>query len=420
MGPQTSERSRIVEPLHCFFSLESLSQKCDRLPALAIERFREGEDRLAGVNRFLFPILMVSFVSCGGDSSPTGASKGAPGSASLLAPYGGGQAASNGTTVAEILANPSGFLGQQVELQGRATERFSTGELLFTDATGSMPADFSAAGSAPDLNLSVMVSGTVAAGLVGGFSVKIAVLSWAMAPAFGCEDIVEVRARFTDPGYTFGNVAGLFLSYRGVPPGEKILKVFWDVENPSGAVEELAVGEGDGMEDGLFYLEGIVSHEYPDVKGTEAKKVRAELSIQGREGSCARVRDLTLTQGSGPGWAGGGTIEVSIDEGTTIESGSSFAVRAKISNPTSGTVDVHVLFDTPDKSKITDASGEGCQLADAETVECALSLNGGERVTRVVRYQAPVVAAPIQIAGSAGLVTGEFAPVVPYRITVQP
>lgn len=370
--------------------------------------------------RFHFPILMVSIVSCGGDSSPTGESKGGPGAATLVASYGATKAAWNGTTVAEILANPNAFLGQQVELQGSATERFSTGELLLADATGSMPADFSGAGSAPDLNVSVVVSGTVAAGLVGGFAVKIVVLSWTMAPAFSCEDLVDARARFTDPGYTFANVAGLFLSYDGVPSGEKILKVFWDVQNPSGAVDEAEVGQGDPMGDGLFFLEGIVSHEYPDIKGTVDKQVRAELSIQGRERSCARVRDLTLTPGTGPGWAGGGTIEVSIDEGTTIKSGSSFAVRAKISNPTGGTVDVHVLFDTPDKSKIADASGEGCQVVDADTVECALSLKGGERVTRVVRYQAPVVAAPIQIAGSAGLVTGEFAPVVPYRITVQP
>lgn len=375
---------------------------------------------MAAAHRLLFPILLVSLASCGGDSSPTGASKSAARSASFPASYGGAQAASSGTTVAEILANPNAFLGQPVELQGRATDRFPTGELLFTDATGSMPADFSAAGSAPELNVSIVVSGTVAAGLVGGYSVKIAAASWTAAPPFSCDDVVEARARFTDPGYTFGNVAGLYLQYSGVPAGEKILKVIWDVHNPSGAVDEAAVGQGDLMEDGLFYLEGIVSHEYPDIQGTVTKQVRAELSILGRDGSCDRVRDITLTPGSGPGWAGGGTIEVSIDEGTTIKSGSSFSARAKISNPTTGTVAVHVLFDTPDKSQIAEASGDGCQVLDAETVECALSLKGGERVTRVVRYQAPIVVEAIQIAGSAGLVTGEFDPVVPYRITVQP
>jgi hypothetical protein len=200
----------------------------------------------------------------------------------------------------------------------------------------------------------------------------------------------------------------------------KKIAVYWDVENPAGAVESRVVGEGSPTADGLFELEGIVSHEYPDVTGTEEKKVRAELSILGRTGSCARVRDITLTAGSGPGWAGGGTISVSIDEGTTIESGSTFAVRAKIENPTTQPVDVHLLFDTPDKSSIADEPPDGCQILDAETVECAISLQGEEKVTRVVRYEAPIVSDPIQIAGAAGLVTGDFAPVVKYRITVEP
>jgi len=115
----------------------------------------------------------LSIVSCGGGSSPTGASQAPPGTASLeaspslAASYGSAKSTWNGTTVAEILANPNAFLRQPVELHGSATERFSTGELLFTDATGSIPADFSAAGSAPELNVSMIVTGTVAAGLVG-------------------------------------------------------------------------------------------------------------------------------------------------------------------------------------------------------------------------------------------------------------
>jgi hypothetical protein len=200
----------------------------------------------------------------------------------------------------------------------------------------------------------------------------------------------------------------------------KELTVYWDVDNPTGAVESRVVGEGTPTADGLFDLEGIVSHEYPDVKGTEEKKVRAELSILGREGSCARVRDITLTAGSGPGWAGGGTIEVSIDEGTTIESGSTFAVRAKISNPLLEPVDVHILFAAPDKSSIADPPGEGCRIVDEDAVDCAVSLAGEERITRVVRYQGPEVDAPTQIGGSVALVTGDFAPVVSYRITVEP
>jgi hypothetical protein len=372
--------------------------------------------------RVFITLIAISSIGCRNESSPTdvGSLPSTRAAASLGLYHGPVRESSNGTTVAQILANPTAFLGQQVELNVTATEKFSAGELLLTDTSGSIPADFTAAGSEPELNVPVTVSGTVATGIVGGFSVKIVVLSWMAAPAFSCDDIVEVRARFTDPGYTFGNVAGLFLGYDGVPPGEKTLSISWDVNNPSGDVETVAVGEGAPNGEGLFDLEGIVSHEYPDVKGTEAKQVRAELSIEGREGACARVRDVTLSPGSGPGWAGGGTIEVSIDEGTTIESGSSFAVRAKITNPTTASVGVHVLFDTPDRSTILDASGAGCGALDADAVDCRISLEGGERVTRVVRYQAPVVTESIQIAGAAGLATGAFAPVVPYRITVRP
>lgn len=69
---------------------------------------------------------------------------------------------------------------------------------------------------------------------------------------------------------------------------------------------------------------------------------------------------------------------------------------------------------------VVDASGERCEAIRADAVDCRISLEVAEQVTRVVRYQAPLVADTIQIAGSTGLVARQFAPVVPYRITVQP
>jgi hypothetical protein len=357
----------------------------------------------------------VIFLSCGNDSSPTGASSDLRAKEVVAA-----RADVIPTTVAEILANPAAFLGQMVELQGSATERFPSGELLFADATGSMPADFSAAGTSPELNVPILLNGTIATGLVGGFSVKIAVLSWTAAPAFSCEDILEANARFSDPGYEFGNVAGLYLRYYGVPPGEKTLTVSWDLHNASGTVDVFALGQGEPTGDGLLELEGVVSHEYPNITEPVTKQVQAVLTIEGRDGGCTRVRDVDLSPGSGPGWAGGGTIEVSIDEGTTIPSGSTFAVRAKISNPTTLQVEVHLLFRTPEQSFIVEASGEGCEILEGDFVDCRLSLVGGERVTRVVRYEAPVVSATTAIDGSVGLATGDFAPIVSYRITVKP
>jgi hypothetical protein len=366
--------------------------------------------------RFFLALAVALLVpACGNESSPTGASSTLRGKETAAS-----SAAAVPTTVAEILANPAAFLGQPVELQGSATERFPSGELLFTDGTGSMPADFSTAGTSPELNLPIVLNGTAATGLVGGFSVKIAVLSWTGAPAFSCEDIVDVSARFSDPGYVFGNVAGYYLRYYGVPSGEKTLTVSWDRHNGSGAVDQIVLGEGEATGDGLLDLEGIVSHEYAGITEPVTKEVQAVLTIAGREGGCTRVREIDLTPGSGPGWAGGGTIEVSIDEGATIPSGSAFAVRAKISNPTTLEVGLHVLFQTPEKSSLVEASGDGCRVLDARFVDCALSLVGGERVTRVVRYEAPLVAESTPIEGLVGFTTGEFSPVAPYRLTVTP
>ena len=377
----------------------------------------------ARIKALLFFSLSLMLAGCGDDTGPTSRSSVPNASMPTMASSFGGvafTALNDLTTVAEILGNPDAFLGQVVQLQGSLTEQFESGELLFTDATGSMPADFSASSPPPGLNTPILVNGTVAAGLVGGFAVKIVVTSWEMLPSFNCDDIIEVRARFSDPGFALGNVVGLFLSYRGVPAGEKVLEMNWDQHNPSGSVEEFALGEGRPREDGLFDLEGIVSHEYADVRGTEQKQVRAVLRIEGREGGCSRVRDVTVTPGSGPGFAGGGTLQVSIDEGDTIDSGTTFAIRAKVSNPTSANVDVEVLFETPDRSSIREASGPGCKILDGELVECLISLKGGEGVTRVVRYRAPTVSKAVQISGAVGLVSGDFAPVVPYRITVTP
>jgi hypothetical protein len=359
-------------------------------------------------------VAIALLASCGDEPTAAGpdsvAGKGAAAATAADVP----------ATVSEILANPSAFLGQTVELQGSATERFASGELLFTDSTGSMPADFSAVGTSPELNTPILLEGTIVTGLVAGFSVKIAVLSWTGAAAFNCESIVDVSARFSDPGYVFGNVAGFYLRYYGVPPGEKTLTVSWDLHNPTGGVDVLPLGEGEPTGDGLLELEGIVSHEYAGITEPVTKEVQAVLTIEGREGGCTRVRDIDLTPGSGPGWAGGGTIEVTIDEGTTVLSGSTFAVRAKISNPTTLAVEVHLLFRTPEKSTTVEASGDGCQVLDDEFVDCLVSLVGGERVTRVVRYEAPLVTSTTAIDGSVALVTGGFAPLVPYRITVNP
>ena len=69
------------------------------------------------------------------------------------------------------------------------------------------------------------------------FAAKIEVAAWDDLKSFNCEILDDARARTSDPGFELGDVVGLFLSYKGVPPGQKILEIDWDEGNPKGAVE---------------------------------------------------------------------------------------------------------------------------------------------------------------------------------------
>lgn len=331
-----------------------------------------------------------------------------------------GGASTTAVSVADILADPAGFLNQQVDLSGRLVETFPSGESLFDDGTGRMPMDFQAVGAAPELEVPLVVAGTVTPSVVGGFAVKISVISWQPAPSFDCDVLTEARARFTEPGYSFGNVVGLFLLYQGVPPGEKVLEITWDEHNASGDVEVLDIGQGNPTGDGLYEMDGVVSHEYDGVTGEATKSVRAVLRIVGREGGCARVRDVSVTPGEGPGSAGGGTLQVTIDEGSPIPSASVFAVRSKVTNPTFEDVRVALLFRTPEQSRLAEAAGEGCRALNNDFVVCEVDVPAQEKLTRVVRYQAPTVTANFSMGGAVGFVMGDFAPAVKYKITVTP
>ncbi len=275
-------------------------------------------------------------VGCGGGSED-GAGPIGPGPIpSILADVGQEQ----GTTVGEILTNPAQFVGQQVQLSGAATAEIGPRAFLFTDNTGEIPLDFPSTSPLPPLNLVIGVGGIVTVGP------RVGVISWEQAPSFSCDEIIEVRARFSDLGYVAGNVVGLFLSYRGTPAGEKTLEITWDENNPSGVVDSFDVGMGDPRSDGLFDLEGVVSHEYGGVTGPTTKSVRAVLRINGREGGCTRVRDVTVDKGSGPGFAAGGALRVTLND--PVPSGGFFSVSAFVKNPTSKTGDATLVFSTPD------------------------------------------------------------------------
>jgi hypothetical protein len=371
------------------------------------------------------------FVGCGEDSSPSAASplpetvvspSGVSTSRSAAAAATGLAGASESesdsdsdsvTAVAAILSNPGGFVGREVRLVGKLVQPLSDRSFLFTDGTGALPADFDPAASLPPLNDTIEMTGTVTPG-TGDFTARIQVLSWDAQPPFSCDEVVEVRARFSDPGFVAGDVVGLYLAYLGVPAGEKTLQIDWG----DGEADTARLGEGSPNGEGLFDLQGVVGHEYVGIQGTEAKSVRADMFIDGRDGSCGRVRDVTVSQGSGPGFAAGGNLRLELDD--PVGSGGFFAVSATVTNPTSHTIEANLVFTTPDRSAIR-ALGSECRKISEEVAECRIEgIEANASGGTFVQYDVPEVTAPTQIRGSVTLVSRDFSPVANYSTTIKP
>ena len=366
--------------------------------------------------------LMLLLAGCGGET-PTGPtpSVSPPALANsdgvhMPSPF-GSTAANAITTVGEILADPDSFLRQDVQLQGSLNGDLGGGEFIFTDGTGQIPADFSAAGPTPLLNTDIRVFGKV---VNGGptFVAKVEVAAWDDLTSFNCDTLDDARARTSDPGFELGNVVGLFLSYKGVPPGHKVLEIDWG--EGASAIETFELGQGDPEGNGLFRLEGVVTHEYDNVNSTQTKKVRATLTIEGLKGQCARVRDVKVSPGSGPDSAGGGSLRVTVDN--PVFSQSDFEVRATVKNLVSETISVELVYLTPTDSGLDSRKlPPECEVIDKDLVECTIgAIPPGEGLSKVITYFAPQTSKARQISGKVALVVGEFAPIASYSTTVEP
>jgi uncharacterized protein YdeI (BOF family) len=241
------------------------------------------------------------FVGCGDDLSPTSAGPAlAPVSAAQtdfspsatssatgpLASTAGSDHSANFTSVAEILADWEGFFGSTVTVEGQLVRGTSeSDEFIFSDGTGEIRVDFSS-GDIPPTGTRIEITATVA-------SSELDVISWQMATHFSCDVLQEVRVRLSSPGFVAGPVVGLYLEYIGLPPGDKILDIWWDETNKPATIEHLKVGEGDPQGDRTkFDLKGIVSWAYNDLNGPEERQIRVNLRIEGRDGQCARVRQV--------------------------------------------------------------------------------------------------------------------------------
>jgi hypothetical protein len=112
---------------------------------------------------------------------------------------------------------------------------------------------------------------------------------------FGCDQLEEVRVRFSDPGFLDHLRVGLYVQYVGVPPGPKKLRIWWDYQNAFNAFQDIRIDDAD-----LERIEGrevygrVIEHEYDPVADPTPRQVRAELYIGGFSGGCARNRDIVI------------------------------------------------------------------------------------------------------------------------------
>jgi len=365
-------------------------------------------------------LITFLFVSCG-DDTPTGPT---PNTASTPIGGDGGMSGPIGAlalqplvTISEIVADFENFRKQDVTIQGRVTEQLPNGDYLITDGTGTIPGDFSDT-PPPPLNTQLRIIGQVING-GASFPAKIDVAYWDDLKKFNCDVLTEARLRFTDPGFSLGSIVGAFLKYSGVPPGEKVLEMIWDDGNPKGDVDTFDLGQGQPQGDGTFLLEGVITHEYKNVTKTEKKKVRANLTIEGVDGRCSRVRDVTVSPGDGPDSAANGSLRVTVDN--PVDSGKAFEVRGTVKNLVTAPISVDLLFRTPTDSKIdTKTLPPGCEALSGDIVECRIgNIDPEDGLSKVVTYIAPTVSQDRDLKGSVTLVVGEFAPVVNYGTTVE-
>jgi hypothetical protein len=156
---------------------------------------------------------------------------------------------------------------------------------------------------------------------------------------FTCENVEEVRVRFSDPGYVDGLSVGLFLKFIGIPAGTKTIRIWWDYETSYDTYQDIPVGDGEvNPEDsGRFDVEFVAEHTY----GTPGEKqVRVELILQGQTGNCARNRDVFVTAesfdhvasfgGVGQCFPAFGGMGIRVNFSPPLPAGTTYTVRARL------------------------------------------------------------------------------------------
>ena len=105
---------------------------------------------------------------------------------------------------------------------------------------------------------------------------------------FDCTHVATVHVRFSSPGYVEDDKVGLYVSYTGLAPGPKRLRIWWDYEHDAVHFRDFR------FPDEATEIEEVYEHLYLGLHGATEKLVRVELIRDGLTGNCARNRRVLV------------------------------------------------------------------------------------------------------------------------------
>ena len=108
------------------------------------------------------------------------------------------------------------------------------------------------------------------------------------AAEFSCTNVEMVRARFSQPGYVEHNKVGLYVFFRGIPEGEKRLRIWWDYMGRRDVSRDVRIESGEES------FENVLEHVYEGLTEPTTFVVRVQVIVDGLRGQCARNREVDV------------------------------------------------------------------------------------------------------------------------------
>ena len=128
---------------------------------------------------------------------------------------------------------------------------------------------------------------------------------------FSCQQVGEVKFRFSDPGFISGTGVGGLVLLEGLPAGNKVIQLTWDNGANGNQFNTFHIGEVESYQN-------VFEHSYSSSGNYE---VKLEVSIKGTAGSCVRVREVSVGSAIGNMIVNGGFETGNLDGWTNINNG---------------------------------------------------------------------------------------------------